>query len=216
MPKAERRQAVPLLASRRGEKDDTRYKKTFAPAHYSQFVFRNNTVCSGKRRGFPVIYRQSDEARQTKPPIISFPLISPLSGDRPARGRFSLPAANRMVKAERQSAVPLFRLSKKASQSLRPQAQIKFQAFLPAACTSAKILLGSQTCERKRVRCGEPQPFQTRAQRSWSRLRACQKSFFDTLKSGTAISRSAFTYSVTASIAAAYHAPPFGQTNASS
>ena len=46
---------------------------------YSQFVFRNNTVCSGKRRGFPVIYRQSDEARQTKPPIISFPLISPLS-----------------------------------------------------------------------------------------------------------------------------------------
>ena len=71
---------------------------------------------------------------------------------------------------------------KKASQSLRPQAQIKFKAFLPAACTSAKILLGSQTCERKRVRCGEPQPFQTRAQRSGSRLRACQKCFFDTLK----------------------------------
>ena len=65
----------------------------------------------------------------------------------------------------------------KASQSLRPQAQIKFKAFLPAACTSAKILLGSQTCERKRVRCGEPQPFQTRAQRSGSRLRACQKYF---------------------------------------
>ena len=37
---------------------------------------------------------------------------------------------------------------KKASQSLRPQAQIKFEAFLPAACTSAKILLGSQTGER--------------------------------------------------------------------
>ena len=71
---------------------------------------------------------------------------------------------------------------KKASQSLRPQAQIKFKAFLPAACTSAKILLGSQTCERKRVRCGEPQPFQTRAQRSGSRWKACQKSFFDTLK----------------------------------
>ena len=70
----------------------------------------------------------------------------------------------------------------KASQSLRPQAQIKFKAFLPAACTSAKILLGSQTCERKRVRCGEPQPFQTRAQRSGSRLRACQKYFFETLK----------------------------------
>ena len=61
----------------------------------------------------------------------------------------------------------------KASQSLRPQAQIKFKAFL---------LLGSQTCERKRVRCGEPQPFQTRAQRSGSRLRACQKNFFETHK----------------------------------
>ena len=36
---------------------------------------------------------------------------------------------------------------------------------------------GSQTCERRRVRCGEPQPFQTRAQRSGSRLRACQKTF---------------------------------------
>ena len=82
-------------------------EKSLPPAHYSQFVFRNNTVCSGKRRGFPVIYRQWDEARQTEPPIISFPLISPLLGDRPARGRFSLPAANRMAKAERQSAVPL-------------------------------------------------------------------------------------------------------------
>ena len=61
----------------------------------------------------------------------------------------------------------------KASQSLRPQAQIKFKAFL---------LLGSQTCERKRVRCGEPQPLQTRAQRSGSRLRACQKNFFETHK----------------------------------
>ena len=61
----------------------------------------------------------------------------------------------------------------KASQSLRPQAQIKCKAFL---------LLGSQTCGRKRVRCGEPQPFQTRAQRSGSRLRACQKNFFDTHK----------------------------------
>ena len=69
----------------------------------------------------------------------------------------------------------------KASQSLRSQAQINCKTFLPAACTSAKILLGSQTCERKRVRCGEPQPFQTRAQRSGSRLRACQKYFFDKL-----------------------------------
>ena len=61
----------------------------------------------------------------------------------------------------------------KASQSLRPQAQRKFKAFL---------LLGSQTCGRKRVRCGEPQPLQTRAQRSGCCLRACQKNFFKTLK----------------------------------
>ena len=44
----------------------------------------------------------------------------------------------------------------KASQSLRPQAQRKFRAFFPMTCASEKILLGSQTCERKRVRCGEP------------------------------------------------------------
>ena len=60
-----------------------------ARARYSHFVFRNNTVCLGNPGGFPVIYRQSDEARQTKPPIISFPLISPLSGDPPARCRLS-------------------------------------------------------------------------------------------------------------------------------
>ena len=36
--------------------------------------------------------------------------------------------------------------------------------------------------QAKRVRCGEPQPFQPRAQRSGSRLRACQKAFFDKLK----------------------------------
>ena len=66
-------------------------EKPLPPAHYSQFVFRNNTVCSGKRRGFPVIYRQSDEARQTEPPIISFPLISPLSWAivQPAAGSLS-------------------------------------------------------------------------------------------------------------------------------
>ena len=191
-------------------------KKYTHTARRSHFVFRNNTVCSGKRRGFPVIYRQSDEARQTEPPIISFPLISPLSWAivQPAAGSLSrLQIGWQSGTAISRSA---FQTVKKASQSLRPQAQIKFKAFLPAACTSAKILLGSQTCERKRVRCGEPQPFQTRAQRSGSHLRAGQKSFFDTLKSGTAISRSAFTYSVTASIAAAYHAPPFGQTNTSS
>ena len=39
----------------------------------------------------------------------------------------------------------------KASQSLRPQTQRKFRAFFPMTCASEKILLGSQTCERKRV-----------------------------------------------------------------
>ena len=56
--------------------------------------------------------------------------------------------------ANSRSGKPLRLLAvEKASQSLRPQAQIKCKAFL---------LLGSQTCGRKRVRCGEPQPFQTR------------------------------------------------------
>ena len=191
-------------------------KKYTHTARRSHFVFRNNTVCSGKRRGFPVIYRQSDEVRQTNPSNYFFPShFSPFLGDPPARRRLS-PGGKSDGKSGTAISRSAFQTVKKASQSLRPQAQIKFKAFLPAACTSAKILLGSQTCERKRVRCGEPQPFPTRAQRSGSRLRACQKSFFDTLKSGTAISRSAFTYSVTASIAAAYHAPPFGQTNTSS
>ena len=90
-----------------------------------------------------------------------------------------------MREAEKIRAVPIrggLQPVEKASQSLRPQAQIEFHSFSPAACTSEKILLGSQTCERKRVRCGEPQPFQTRAQRRGSRLRACQKYFFDKLK----------------------------------
>ena len=55
----------------------------------------------------------------------------------------------------------------KASQSLRPQAQRKFRAFFPMTCASEKILLGSQTCERKRVRCGEPlSPLKQTPQRS--------------------------------------------------
>ena len=36
----------------------------------------------------------------------------------------------------------------KASQSLRPQAQMEFHSFSPATCASEKILFGSQTCER--------------------------------------------------------------------
>ena len=90
-----------------------------------------------------------------------------------------------MRETEKIRAVPIrgsLQPVEKASQSLRPQAQIEFHSFSPAACTSEKIHLGSQTCERKRVRCGEPQPFQTRAQRSGSRLRDCQKYFFDNLK----------------------------------
>ena len=55
----------------------------------------------------------------------------------------------------------------KASQSLRPQAQRKFRAFFPMTCASEKKLLGSQTCERKRVRCGEPlSPLKQTPQRS--------------------------------------------------
>ena len=81
---------------------------------YSQFVFRNNTVCSGKQRGIPVIYRQSDEARQMNPSNYFFPShFSPFLGDRPARSRSSLPAANRMAKAERRYVVPLFADSNK-------------------------------------------------------------------------------------------------------
>ena len=100
---------------------------------------------------------------------------------------------------------------KKASQSLRPQAQIKFKAFLPAACTSAKIPLGSQPCERKRVRCGEPQPFPTRAQRSGSRLRACQKYFLTrSAPDGFLIHRALFIYQYI-NIAEAGHAVSRGR-----
>ena len=78
----------------------------------------------------------------------------------------------------------IFQTVKEASQSLRPQAQRKWKSFSPAACTSEKIPLGSQTCalcavSAQCVRCREPQPFQTKAQRSGFRLRACQKHFFD-------------------------------------
>ena len=44
--------------------------------------------------------------------------------------------------------MPLALSVKEATQSLRPQAQRKFKTFLPMTCASAKILLGSQTCER--------------------------------------------------------------------
>ena len=59
----------------------------------------------------------------------------------------------------------------------------KFQSFSPAACTAEKIHFGSQTCElcadgAQLVRCSEPQSLQTRAQRSGSRLSACQNAFW--------------------------------------
>ena len=64
--------------------------------------------------------------------------------------------------------------------------------FAPAGANRVSIIfsgdmrVGENTARlanvrAERVRCGEPQPFQTRAQRSGSRLRACQKYFFDTL-----------------------------------
>ena len=43
------------------------------------------------------------------------------------------------------SAYGVFQTVKKASQSLRPQAQIEYQSFSPATCASEKIPLGSQT-----------------------------------------------------------------------
>ena len=45
-----------------------------------------------------------------------------------------------------------------ASQSLRPQAQMEFKSFLPATCASAKILLGSQTCERSECAAASRDP----------------------------------------------------------
>jgi len=59
----------------------------------------------------------------------------------------------------------------------------KFQSFSPAACTAEKIHFGSQTCElcadgAQLVRCSELQSLQTRAQRSGSRLSACQNAFW--------------------------------------
>ena len=65
--------------------------------------------------------------------------------------------------------------------------------FAPAGANKVLTIFSGDMCvgentlrlanvRAKRVRCGEPQPFQTRAQRSGSRLRACQKYFFDKLK----------------------------------
>ena len=70
---------------------------------------------------------------------------------------------------------------KKVSQSLRPQAQRKWKSFSPAACTSEKIPLGSQTCALcacgvQCVRCSELQSLPTRTQRSgprWDALTRC-------------------------------------------
>ena len=60
---------------------------------------------------------------------------------------------------------------KKASQSLRPQAQIKSKLFSPAACTSGKILIALQVwnfCAESAeiMRAAGCNPLQTRAQRS--------------------------------------------------
>ena len=62
--------------------------------------------------------------------------------------------------------------------------------FAPAGANRVLIIFSGDMCvgentfrlanvRAQRVRCGEPQPFQTRAQRSGSRLRACQKHFFE-------------------------------------
>ena len=75
---------------------------------------------------------------------------------------------------------------KKASQSSRPQARKKSGSFSAAACTSPKILYSPQVwnfCAKgaKIMRAEDCKSFQTRTQRSGSRLKACQKYFFDTL-----------------------------------
>ena len=60
--------------------------------------------------------------------------------------------------------------------------------FAPAGANKVLTIFSGDMCvgentfrlanvRAQRVRCGEPQPFQTRAQRSGSRLRACQKYF---------------------------------------
>ena len=65
--------------------------------------------------------------------------------------------------------------------------------FAPAGANKVLTIFSGDMCvgentsrlanvRAQRVRCGEPQPFQTRAQRSGSRLRACQKTFFDKLR----------------------------------
>ena len=41
----------------------------------------------------------------------------------------------------------VFQTVKKASQSLRPQTQIRFNMFFPATCASEKTLISLQTCE---------------------------------------------------------------------
>ncbi len=56
-----------------------------------------------------------------------------------------------------------------------------------------KRINGGLMCGAQRVRCGEPQPLQTRARRSGSRLRACQKYFFDTLEKTPDIVRCFFS-----------------------
>ena len=66
-------------------------------------------------------------------------------------------------------------------------AQIRSKLFSPAACTSGKILLALQVwnfCAEgaEIMRAAGCNPLQMRAQRSGSHLRACQKYFFDTLK----------------------------------
>ena len=73
-------------------------------------------------------------------------------------------------------------------------AQIKSESFSPAACTSGKILLALQVWNfcafsAEIMRAAGCNSLQTRAQRSGSRLRACQKYFFDTLRACSIWSR---------------------------
>ena len=74
-----------------------------------------------------------------------------------------------------------FQPVEKASQSLRPQAQIEFYLFSPAACTSEKILLGSQTCERRASALRRAAAFSNESPTQWVSFESLSKILFSTI-----------------------------------
>ena len=126
-------------------------------------------------------------------PVFSvlFALLS-LAGDSPpASKRTKIPRKSKAVRCE--AVLPELKCSQTRkrpqrilcvfSRALTPYEGISARQNRMFSCLSMARLANVRA---KRVRCGEPQPFQTRAQRSGSRLRACQKYFFDKLKESIA------------------------------